>query len=376
MTAMELIATAPMGLEAVVGHEVQALGYAPRVENGRVVWAGDEAAICRANLWLRSADRVLVKLGEFPAATFEDLFQGTRALPWADWLAPDAHFVVGGRSHQSQLTSVPACQAVVEKAVVESLRQRHRLEWFPKTGARAAIEVSLLRDVATLTLDTTGPGLHKRGYRQRVGPAPLKETLAAALIQLARWYWDRPLYDPCCGTGTIPIEAALLALNLAPGLHRRFDAEGWPRLPSALWARVREEAHDLARYDRELAIAGSDIDPAALELAAHAARDAGVGQAVRFRQAPVARARPQGEYGFLITNPPYGERLGEAEAVLALYRELGELARTLPTWGVYVLTAHRAFTRAFGRPAPRNRKLFNGRIQCYYYQYPGPRRPR
>lgn len=376
MATVDLIATAPMGLEAVVGHELRALGYEPAVQNGRVSWTADEAAICRANLWLRSSDRVLVKLGEFPATTFEELFQGTRALPWPDWLPEDARFIVNGRSHKSRLTSVPACQSVVEKAVVESLKQRYRREWFPKTGARAAIEVALLGDVATLTLDTTGPGLHKRGYRKLAGPAPLKETLAAALVQISRWHPDRPLLDPFCGTGTIPLEAAMIGLNLAPGLHRSFDAEGWPRVPAALWAAAREEARDLAQPGRRLEIAGSDIDPEALELARHAARAAGLADAVQFRQVPVAELQPQEEYGYIITNPPYGERLGEERAVLPLYRELGQVARRLPTWSVYVLTAHPGFERAFGRRADKNRKLYNGRILCYFYQYPGPRRPR
>ncbi len=376
MTQIDLIATAPMGLEAVVGHELRALGYEPKVDNGRVTWRADEAAICRANLWLRSSDRVLVQMGEFTATTFEELFEGTRSLPWADWITEDAVFTVNGRSHESQLSSVPACQAIVKKAVVESLKQRYHREWFEETGAPATIEVALLKDRATLTLDTTGPSLHKRGYRKLVGAAPLKETLAAALVQITRWHPDRALLDPCCGTGTIPVEAALIGLNLAPGLHRSFDAEAWPRVGPQLWAAARDEAHDLAQYDRELEIVGSDIDPEAVELARQAARAAGLGQTVQFQVRPVSEVRTSTEYGTLITNPPYGQRLGEEQAVLELYRELGQLSRALPTWGVHVLTAHAGFARAFGRPADKNRKLYNGRIQCYFYQYPGPRRPR
>lgn len=370
-----LIATSPMGLESVVAYEVRRLGYEPAVENGRIAWTAGESAICRANLWLRTADRVLVLLGQFPATTFEELFQGTRALPWEDWLPEDATFPVEGKSHKSQLSSVPACQGVVKKAVVERLKQRYRQEWFPETGPRYTIEVALLKDMVTLTLDTTGPGLHKRGYRKLAAAAPLKETLAAGLLLIARWYPDRPLLDPFCGSGTIPIEAALIGHNIAPGLHRSFAAGAWPRIPAALWQAAREEAHDLADYDASLAIEGSDADPAALELAEHHARQACLGRSVRFRQADVAEAGSDLEYGFIITNPPYGERMGAAGAAPALYRTLGRVARTLPTWSVNVLTAHPEFERAFGRPAEKKRKLYNGRIECHYYMYPGPRRP-
>ena len=373
---LNLIATAPMGLEAVVAHEVRTLGYEPVVENGRVRFAADAAAICRANLWLRTADRVLVQVGEFTATSFEALFEGTKALPWADWLPADATFPVAGRSHQSQLSSVPAVQGVVKKAIVESLKQRHRREWFEETGAKFGIEITLLKDTATLTLDTTGPGLHKRGYRKLTAAAPIKETLAAALLLISRWYPDRPLIDPCCGSGTIPVEAALIAHRVAPGLHRSFDAEHWPRVGADLWAAARAEAHDAIDGEAKPEIFGSDIDPEVLSLARYHARAAGVAASVHFEQRPAAAAESSLEYGFLITNPPYGERLGERPAVEALYADLGRVLRRLPTWSAGVLTAHPGFERHFGRAADKRRKLYNGRIECQYFQYTGPRRPR
>ena len=372
-TPLRLIAPAPMGLEAVVSRELKLLGYdQQQVENGRVRFRGDFRAICRANLWLRTADRVLVEMAEFPATTFEELFQGVRSIPWEEWIPEDGHFIVNGRSHQSQLSSVPACQKVAEKAVVERLRQRYPLEWFPKSGARYNIEVALLKNTVTVTLDTSGPGLHKRGYRKLVGEAPIKETLAAAMVLLSRWHPDRPLLDPCCGSGTIPIEAALIGHNLAPGLHRSFDAEAWGCVPARLWEEAREEAFDLADYDRPLTIWGSDIDPGVLELARHHLQAAGLTRSVRLECRPLQEIEKEAPYGYLITNPPYGERLGELEAVEALYRGLGALARRLEDWSVFVITAHKGFERFFGRRADRKRKLYNGRIECDLYQYEGP----
>lgn len=373
MPKLQLIATSPMGLEAVVAREVRELGYEDVfVENGRVTFSGDESAICRANLWLRTADRVLVKMGEFAADTFDALFEGTKALPWPDWLPENAEFPVNGKSHKSQLTSVPACQGIVKKAVVESMKSRYGTEWFAETGPRFVIEVALLDNVATLTLDTTGAGLHKRGYRKLVTEAPLKETMAAALVLISRWRPGRPLYDPFCGSGTIPIEAALIGMNLAPGLRRRFSAEGWPTVPAALWQAAREEAIDLARYDEPLDIAGSDIDPAALEVAQAAAKSAGLAEELRFLQAPAIKARPRGDYGCIVTNPPYGERLGDAQEVEQAIRQLGSVAAGLGTWSFFALSPSRQFEHYFGRKADKKRKLFNGRIECQYYQYFGP----
>lgn len=372
MSTIELIAASPMGLEAVVGRELKDLGYEPRVENGRVSFTGDEAAICKANLWLRAADRVQVKLGEFTARTFEDLFQGTRALPWDQWIPEDGNFVIEGKSHQSQLTSVPACQSVVEKAVVEKLRSRFKLEWFPKTGARYSILVSLRGDVATLTLDTTGPSLHKRGYRNLTAEAPIKETLAAAMIMLSRWHPERPFMDPLCGSGTIPIEAALIGHNIAPGLHREFAAERWPRLEASLWQEARDEAHDKIDHDRAVEIIGSDNNAEVLELARHHLRAVGLSKSVTLYHRAAQEIASASSYGYMITNPPYGERLGERDTVEALYRDLGKVTRRLQGWSVFVITAHKEFERLYGRPADKRRKLYNGRIECQLYQYHGP----
>lgn len=372
MSKIQLIATTPMGLEAVVAREIKELGYADmQVENGRVTFWGDASAICRANLWLRTADRILVKMGEFPATTFEDLFEQTKALPWPDWIPGDAEFPVNGRSHKSQLSSVPACQAIVKKAIVEKMKQQYHTEWFAESGPKYVIEVSLLNDIATLTLDTSGYGLHKRGYRKLATEAPLKETMAAALILLSRWNAERPLLDPFCGSGTIPIEAAMIAWNIAPGLRRTFAAEAWPIVPAELWHAAREEAFDLLRDDVPLNISGSDIDPGAIEVAEAAAKAAGLAKELRFSVAPVAQVRPEGDYGCIITNPPYGERLGDEQAAALALRQLGVMTKPLPSWSVFILNPDTHLEHYMGRPANKKRKLFNGRIECAYYQYFG-----
>lgn len=377
MAKIELIATATFGLEAVVAREVRELGYPDQtVENGRVTFIADEMAICRANLWLRSADRVLIKVGEFKATTFEELFQKTKALPWPDWLPENACFPVEGKSIKSQLFSVPDCQAIVKKAVVEKMKQQYRQTWFPETGPRYTIEVALLKDVATLTIDTSGAGLHKRGYRRLASAAPLKETLAAAMIQLSRWHPDRVLIDPFCGSGTIPIEAALIGLNRAPGLNREFAAENWPVLPAALWQTAREEALDLIRMEQKIQIRGTDADKEVLSLARYHARQAEVEKNIHWQQLPVAELRTQQKYGCLICNPPYGQRLAELLAVERLYQQMGQVFESLDSWSYFVLTAHKDFERLFGRRADKKRKLYNGRIECHYYQYFGPRPPR
>lgn len=373
MSAIELIATCPMGLEAVVAREVRDLGYDQvTVENGRVLFIGDELAICRANLWLRTAERVLIKMGQFKALTFDDLFEGTKALAWPDWIPEDAEFPVEGRSHKSQLSSVPACQGIVKKAIVESMKQRYGTEWFRETGARYVIEVAMLNDIATLTLDTTGIGLHKRGYRKLVTEAPLRETMAAAMVLLSRWRADRPLYDPFCGSGTIPIEAAMIGWNLAPGLRRTFAAEAWPAVPEDLWAEAREEAYDLVRDDVPLEIAGSDIDSGAIDVALAAAKAAGLAKELSLRVLPVAKARPRGDYGVVITNPPYGERLGDHDEVERVLRQLGGVITQLPNWSTFILSPSRQLEHYLGRKSDKKRKLFNGRIECNLYQFFAP----
>ena len=377
MSKIQLIATATFGLEAVVAREVKDLGYADlMVEDARVTFAGDEAAICRCNLWLRSADRVLVKMGEFKALTFEELFQQTRALPWPDWLPENAAFPVEGKSVKSALHSVPDCQAIVKKAIVEKMKEKYRRQWFEENGPRYTIEVALLKDVVTLTIDTSGAGLHKRGYRKLGSQAPLKETLAAAMIQLSYWRPGRTLIDPLCGSGTLPIEAALIGMNIAPGLKRGFDAENWPTVPGSLWAKAREEAGDLAERSRPVHIFGSDIDGEVLGLARYHARQAGVEEKVFFQKLPVSELRSKQKYGCIICNPPYGERLGDARQAEGLYREMGAVFKALDTWSFYILTSHPDFERIFGRKADKKRKLYNGRIQCNYFQFYGPRPPR
>jgi putative N6-adenine-specific DNA methylase len=373
---IELVATAAFGVEAVVARELQQLGFSHQeVENGRVTFRSSPQGVCRANLWLRSADRVLLKMGEFSARTFEELFEGTRALPWPDWIPRQGAFPVRGKSVRSQLASVPACQAIVKKAIVEKMAQHYRQQWFAETGPVFPVEVALLKDRVTLTIDTSGPGLHKRGYRVRPTAAPLKETLAAAMVQLSRWRPERELVDPLCGSGTIPIEAALLGFNLAPGLRRRFVAENWPAVPEQLWRQERARAMDQAHLDRRLEVWGADADAAAIAAAQANAEAAGLGGRVRWRCQPVSRLASRGQFGWLVCNPPYGERMGEARAVEDLYRELGRVYRRLETWSCFVLTSHPGFERLFGRRADRRRKLYNGRLQCTLFQFFGPRPP-
>jgi putative N6-adenine-specific DNA methylase len=377
MPQLELIATTPMGLEAIVARELRDLGYNEvTVENGRVIFIGDELAICRTNLWLRTADRILIKMGQFEARTFDDLFEGTKALAWPDWIPEDAEFPVEGRSHKSQLSSVPACQGIVKKAIVEKMKLRYGTEWFDESGPRYVIEVALHNDIATLTIDTTGYSLHKRGYRKLVTEAPLKETMAAAMVLLSRWRSDRPLYDPFCGSGTIPIEAAMIGWNIAPGLRRSFPSEDWDNISPQLWEQAREEAYDAVRDDVPLDIVGSDIDGAAIEVALAAAKAAGLANQLDFRVEPVAKARPRGDFGCLITNPPYGERLGDQKEVELALRQLGSLTKQLPSWSVFVLSPSQQLERHLGRRADKKRKLFNGRIECQLTQYLGPLPPR
>lgn len=377
MAEVKLIATSAFGLEAVVAREVRDLGYQDvAVENGRVTFTADLEAICRANLWLRAADRVLFKMGEFKAQTFEELFEQTRALPWPDWITADAAFPVMGKSVNSKLYSVSDCQAIVKKAIVEKMKTRHRKNWFDETGPRYRVEVALLKDTATLTIDTSGAGLHKRGYRRLGTDAPLRETLAAAMVMLSRWHPDRALIDPFCGSGTIPIEAALIGLNIAPGLKREFDAEKWPAISRRFWKRAREEAGDRIIRDLKLKVHGFDIDGDVLSMARYHARQAGVGEYVTFQENPVSELRSRHKFGYVICNPPYGIRLGEMPGVERLYREMGQVFRRLDTWSYYILTAHPGFERLFGRRSDKKRKVYNGRIQCNFYQYFGLKSPR
>lgn len=374
MATMDLIATTAFGLEAVVKRELEALGYAGKPTSpGWVQFQGDHTAICRTNLWLRTADRVLLRMADFEATDFDALFDTTKAIEWHEWLDKDAAFPVIGRSLKSQLSSVPACQRAVKKAVVESLMAAHGATELPESGPLYKIEISLLKDRATLTIDTTGPSLHKRGYRTRASKAPLKETLAAALIQLSFWDRERPLIDPFCGSGTIPIEAALLGRNIAPGLNRSFSAEDWPNVRHELWDEARSEARDLIEPDLGERLIGTDIDERALRAARENAERAGVADAIHFQCKPFASLTSKRKYGCLIANPPYGERIGEQRELESLYRSIPEVLRKLPTWSHFILTAYPDFESLIQRTADRRRKLYNGRIECTYYQFHGPR---
>jgi putative N6-adenine-specific DNA methylase len=374
---LTLIATAAFGLEAVVARELQALGFTDlTTEDGRVRFQGGPEDVCRANLWLRSADRVLVQLAEFEALDFGVLFDQAHALPWEAWLTEKSAFPVTGRSVRSQLHSVPDCQRLVKKAIVERLKKYSKVQWFEETGPEVPVDVHLLKDRCTITLDTSGPGLHKRGYRALTGEAPLKETLAAALVQLSYWSRGRLLVDPCCGSGTILIEAALIGRHIPPGLNRRFTAEHWPRIPQRLWDEARAAAQAGILPELPEKLAGYDSAWKPLQLAREAAKQAGVFDDLHFQQRPLAEFSSSRQYGCVITNPPYGERLGEQKEAEELYRDMGEKFGGLDTWSIYVLTSHPQFERLFGRQATRRRKLFNGRIECTYYQYAGPKPPR
>ena len=374
---MNLCATCAFGLESVVARELQALGATEtQNENGSVTFEGDAALLCRANLWLRCADRVWFTVGRFPAHTFDELFESVKALPWPDLLTQDAVFPVTGACHDSQLSSVPACQGIVKKAVVESLKRRYPVEIFPENGAQFPIRFQLFGNQCTVLLDSSGVGLHRRGYRQATAEAPLRETLAAGLVQLSYWNSARPLFDPFCGSATILIEAALIGLQRAPGLYRSFACESWPWVVKKVWREARQEAED--RYDRttSLSLFGSDINPQALTIARHNLTRAKLqDRGIQLECRPVSEFRPSGDYGVLITNPPYGERQLDRAQAEELYAQLGRAINPLHTWSSYVITSHPALERCLGRRAGRKRKLYNGMLACTYYQYPGPKPP-
>ena len=372
-----LLATSTAGLEAVVARELRDLGYEPKiVSNGRIAFTGTVADILRANVWLRCAERILLQVGRFDARDFDELFDGVSALPWEKWISPECAFPVRGRSVKSQLSSVPACQRSVKKALVDTLRERHGVDELPETGPLCQVEVALLDDVATLTLDTTGPGLHKRGYRTLVGIAPLKETLAAALVQLSVWKPDRPLVDPFCGSGTIPIEAALIGRNIAPGLNRTFAIEAWPAVDASLGAATRAHAKTQIRPNLPQRILASDIDPEQISLARFHAEKAGVTDDIHFQQGDFLALTSKRHYACLIANPPYGERVGDQRDVQKLYRAMPNVFRRLPSWSFFLLTNDADFEQRLGQPATRRRKIYNGSVACTYYQYLGPRPPK
>ena len=367
-----LIATAAMGLESIVANEVKQLGYDPKTENGRVLFKAPLIAIPRANLWLRSADRVKILVGEHKVMTFDELFEATKALPWETFIDETGKFPVSGKSVKSKLYSVSDCQAIVKKAMAEKLKIKHGIvSKMPETGQLYKIEISLHKDIATWTIDTSGAGLHKRGYRIGQGEAPLKETLAAALIMLTNWQPDEPFVDPFCGSGTIPIEAVLIGQNIAPGFNREFASEEWPFLNHKLWDQAFEEAEDMANYDQRLNITGSDVDHNMIKISKDNALEAGLSDLISWKQMQVSDLSVKQKNGYLVSNPPYGQRIGDREAVNKTYQDLGLGLREHPSWSVYILTAAKNFEKYYGQKATKKRKLFNGFIETDYYQYFG-----
>ncbi|WP_373898359.1 class I SAM-dependent RNA methyltransferase [Haloimpatiens sp. FM7315] len=365
----ELIATATFGLESIVAKELKKLGYDNlKVENARITFEGDEYDIALCNMWLRCADRVLIKMAEFKAESFEELYQGTLNVNWGDIIPENGFMHVVGKSVKSKLHSVPDCQSIVKKAVVESMKKKYEKDWFQEDGPEYKIEVAILKDVVTLTLDTTGQGLHKRGYRKRAGDAPMKETLAAAMVYLSNWNNEKILIDPCCGSGTIAIEAALIGKNIAPGINRNFVSESWPQIPKEIWDETREFARNRINDD-EIKLMATDINRGVLKLARENAKSAGVAEYIHFQEIPIQEFLCKKKYVTLISNPPYGERIGEKEEIEDIYKTLGKLYRENDTWSLYIITSNEQFQRNFGRKADKNRKLYNGRLQCYYYQY-------
>ncbi|MBR7926886.1 class I SAM-dependent RNA methyltransferase [Aerococcaceae bacterium zg-ZUI334] len=370
MKTYSLIATAAAGIESLVNQELKQHGYQTQTENGRVRFSGTARDIAFTNLWLRTADRIKLLFGEFKATSFEQLFDQTYALPWEDILPLDAEFPVSGKSQKSKLYSVPNCQRIVKKAIAKRLMDfYHRRTPLQETGAKYPIEVAINKDIVMLTLDTSGSSLFKRGYRIDKGGAPLKENMAAALIQLTTWHPDRPLYDPTCGSGTILIEAALIGHNIAPGFNRSFAAEEWSMLNPEVWQEVRDEAESLANYDIELDLLGTDIDHRMIEIAKQNALEAGVADSITFKQMQLSDYVPDKEYGILISNPPYGDRLLDEEKVHELYRQMGEVYRKMPTWSKYILTSDEAFETYYGEKATKKRKLYNGALKVDYYQF-------
>lgn len=379
MQKYELIAPCHFGLEAVLKREIQDLGYEiANVEDGRVTFYGDELAVCRANIFLRTAERVLLKVGTFKAYTFDELFEQTKALEWEKYIPKDGKFwVAKAASVKSKLFSPSDIQSIMKKAMVDRLKTKYGTKWFDETGASYPVRVFLMKDVVTVTLDTTGTSLHKRGYRQLAGKAPITETLAAALIMLTPWRKDRILVDPFCGSGTFPIEAAMIAANIAPGMNRSFTAETWTNfIPKKCWYEAIDEANDQINDEIEVDIQGYDVDPDVVRVARENAKEAGVDHLIHFQVREVAKLSHPKKYGFVITNPPYGERLEDKETLPKLYKEFGDAYKGLDDWSAYMITSYEDTEKYFGKQADKNRKIYNGMIKTYFYQFLGARPPR
>lgn len=375
----ELIAPCHFGLEAVLKREILDLGYEiSKVEDGKVTFLGDARAIADANIFLRTTERILLKVGEVRATTFEELFEKTKELPWEDFIPKDGKFwVTKANSIKSKLFSPSDIQSIMKKAMVERLKKVYGLSWFPETGASYPVRVSFMKDVATIGIDTSGVSLHKRGYRQMTAKAPITETLAAALIMLTPWKKDRILVDPFCGSGTFPIEAAMMAANIAPGMNREFLSQNWENLiPRKCWYESLDEAADLMDTSVEVDIQGYDLDGEVIKYARENARLAEVDHMIHFQQRDVKDLRHPKKYGFLITNPPYGERLEEKAMLPQLYHEIGEAYRRLDDWSMYLITSYEQAERDIGRKADKNRKIYNGMLKTYFYQFMGPRPPK
>ena len=378
MKLVELIAPCHFGLETVLKKEILDLGYEiSQVEDGRVTFLGDMEAVCYGNIFLRTAERILLKVGKIHAETFDELFEGTKALPWENYIPRDGKFwVAKATSIKSKLFSPSDIQSIMKKAMVERLKTYYGISWFEENGASYPVRVFLMKDEVTIGIDTSGVSLHKRGYRLLTAKAPITETLAAALIMLTPWRKDRILVDPFCGSGTFPIEAAMMAANIAPGMNRSFLAESWTNLiPKKCWYDAMDEANDLVEDQIETDIQGYDIDGEIVKAARENARTAGVDHLIHFQRRPVSELNHPKKYGFIITNPPYGERIEEKSALPALYQEIGEAFRRLDSWSEYVITSYDQAERYIGRKADKNRKIYNGMLKTYYYQFLGPKPP-
>lgn len=379
MRKYELIAPCHFGLEAVLKREITDLGYdVEKVEDGRVTFLGDEEAICRINIFSRTAERILIKIGSFRAETYEELFQGTKALAWEEFIPINGKFwVAKAASVKSKLFSPSDIQSIMKKAMVERLKETYKVSWFAEDGESFPIRVFLMKDEVTVGLDTTGESLHKRGYRKLTAKAPIAENLAASLIMLTPWRGERILVDPFCGSGTFPIEAAMMAVNMAPGMNRHFTAENWNHIvQKSLWKDTVEEARDEITMDVETDIQGYDIDEKMVSIARENARLAGVESKIHFQARGVDRLSHSKKYGFIITNPPYGERIEEKKNLPALYQTIGERYKQLDSWSLYLITAYEQAESSMGVKAAKNRKIYNGMMKTYFYQIPGPKPPK
>lgn len=379
METIQLVAPCHFGMEAVLKREIYDLGYdITKVEDGRVTFEGDLETICRSNIFLRTAERVMVQIGRFRATTFDELYENMKALPWEDWIPQDGKFwVKKASSVKSKLFSASDIQSICKKAMVDRLKMTYHTDWFKEDGASFPVRIFLLKDEVTVALDTTGDPLHKRGYRTWTSKAPISETLAAALIMLTPWRADRILVDPFCGSGTFLIEAAMMAANIAPGMNRSFTAEAWTHLiPKQMWYDVVEEAEEMVDTDISCDLQGYDIDPDIIRIARANAKQAGVDHLIHFQQRDVADLKHSKRYGFIITNPPYGERLEDKKDLPALYTTIGQVYRDLDAWSMYLITSYEEAERYIGRKADKNRKLYNGMIRTYFYQFMGPKPPK